>query len=205
MKVIDLAYRGAGVYEGNQNYSSMYEVYEILNRMKIPKIERDARFLETARGRIEALLTVMGNVLDCSRGMPLEKLTEMNWVLELDGLAMFAQSFIVTTILYWIFVYRLNQGHRGGLRQVVILDEATHILHTDFQKAGETPMIDQFLSKVRDTSVGIIFGSQQPTKLTSSAHMARSMSPNREQMMWFNRLPTGHAIVRTHRYPQIRS
>lgn len=220
MKVIDLAYQGAGVYEGADGYPSMYEVFEILKKMQIPKIERDARFLETALGRIEALLTVMGEVLDCSSGMPLEELTDMNWILQLDGLAMFAQSFIVTTILYWIFVYRLNQEQRGGLGQVVILDEAMHVLNKDPHTAGEPPMIDQFLSKVRDTSVGVIFGTQQPSRLTSSAHansatkiafalrdgqdifyIARSMSLNREQMEWFNRLPTGYAIVRTHRYP----
>ena len=67
---------------------------------------------------------VAGNMLDCSKGFPLEKLIDKSVVFELNGLSSELQSLIATILLCRVFNYRIALGERGVLKNVIIFDEA---------------------------------------------------------------------------------
>jgi hypothetical protein len=217
---LDRLYRLKGVDKGSTDYPTFYELYQLLRNTSYKSYSRDARFHETNLGRIKVLLSAIGDVLNCSHGIPLEELCQRNWVLELDGLAGYIQTFLINVLLLRIFKYRIARNERGGLRQVAIFDEGQRIFDRNLETSlKEISIIDQMTAMVREFGLGIIVSTQEPSKLTNSflansytkiafslrngrdiEEAAKCMSLTKEQAEYFNRLERGQAIVRTGKY-----
>lgn len=218
---INELYRTCGVYEGKKEYPSMFELYTLLEKTWIPLYSRDARFQESSLGRMKTALVTLGDVFDCSVGYPIPELIRTNWVLQLHGLASFIQNFLVLSIMYAFFMYRISNNLRSGkLRHVVILDEGKRVADKNQEKNKEIPYTDLLVSQIREFDTGIFLSDQEVTKIAESYkantytkigfslnngsdiwNMARCMSLNREQMEYFNKLKVGQGIVRFGRYP----
>jgi hypothetical protein len=221
MENLDKLYTLYGVYEGKRTYPSLFELYELIDKMWIPAYSRDARFQESSLGRIRTALVTLGDVFDCSRGFPLPELMRTNWVLKLHGLAGFIQNFLVLSILCASFMYRICNNLRGGpLKHAIILDEGKRIADKKLERGPEIPYTDLLISQIREFNTGIFLSDQEISKIAESykantftkmsfslgngndiLDMARCMSLNREQMEYFSKLQVGQAIVRFDRYP----
>lgn len=170
MTRIHRLYELYGIFEGKEKYPSFQELAEVLRYEKQPLVTKQARYLETTINRVEAISLTIGEMLDCSKGLPLEKLLEKNVVIELDGLAEEIQQFLVETILVWIYFYRVSQGDRGKLRHCILFDEARKVFDRNKELSHESgiPIIDYITAKTREFGEALIVGDQELSKLTDS-------------------------------------
>ena len=217
---LDRLYKDYHVYSGQKTYPSMFELYALLKKTSIPAYSRDARFLESALGRIKIVLITLGDVFDCSQGFPISELARTNWVLQLHGLAGFIQNFLILSVMCAIFMYRICDNIRGArLKHLIIMDEGKRIADRNLERGTEIPYTDLLISQVREFETGILLADQEVSKIAQSykantytkigfsqrngidiLEMARCMSLNREQLDYFNKLQVGQAIVRFGRY-----
>ncbi len=119
--------------------------------------------IRTFRGRIKPMLQVLGNMFDCRTGFPMEELLNKNVVLEFDGVSSEIQTFLVTTIFYWIFTYRINNTQRGSLKHCLVFDEAKMVFSKEFA-SGSSPL-SRLVSTAREFGEGLILSDQMPSSL----------------------------------------
>jgi len=91
-------------------------------------------------------------------------------VIELDGLGIEAQNFIISTLLTWIYVHRMSQNERGKLRHIIVFDEAKRIFDVNKERrpVEGIPNIDILTSRIREFGEGLIVADQEISKLTDS-------------------------------------
>ena len=104
-----------GVFEGSDTYPSMITLHEMLDRKsRFKGLTYDERgYIARTKNKTLSSAILLRDVFDCDQGFHLEELLKKNVVFELDGLTDELQSFIVNSILVWIFTYRLEHGERG--------------------------------------------------------------------------------------------
>lgn len=182
-----------GVYHAGINYllEHLDELHEKIEKTgKIPtfkdlfefiKDKKEAtrkrqEYFDVMYNRIRTTCSILGNVLDCEKGMPLEGLLNHPVVIELDQLRADEQNWLVEVMLTFIYAYRMAQAQRGEeLRHVVIVDEAQRIWDANKEwrettREMGTPTINLFPTQFRDFGEGLILTSQEPTKVTQSVH-----------------------------------
>lgn len=133
---------------------------------KILNADFSAKYKErirTFRGRIRPMLQVLGDMFNCRSGFPMEELLNKNVVLEFDGVSSEIQTFLVTTIFYWIFTYRINNTQRGSLKHCLIFDEAKMVFSKEFA-SGSSPL-SRLVSTAREFGEGLILSDQMPSSL----------------------------------------
>jgi hypothetical protein len=199
---------------------SMHELAGMLSNVRHSLITKDSRYLETTRNRVNAMLTTIGCVLDCSSS-PIEELLSKSVVLELDGMAEDVQNFLIESLLAWIYHYRLANNQRGSLRHVIFFDEAKRVFDINKERMPEAgiPTIDLITDRAREFGEAFIVADQEPSKLTDSIKantmtkimlalgsgkdigvMSHSIGLNREQVVFAYRLKTGQGIAKVSGY-----
>jgi hypothetical protein len=130
-------------------------------------------YYDVVLNRLFSTITNLGEMLDCEESMQIEELLKHPCIIELDQLARDEQNLLVEWFLFWIYTYRLAQGHRGSLRHVLIFDEAKRVFdaNKEFRQTaselGVAP-IDIVTDEIRDFGEAIIASDQEPSKLTHS-------------------------------------
>jgi len=137
---------------------------------------RKSEYHDSVENRISTLISIFGDNLNVSEGIPLEKLCDLPCAIELHGLRPAEANWLVELILSWIYFYRLYQDQRGEeLRHVIFVDEC----HRIFDKSKEfretaiemgTPIISIFPSQFRDFGTSLILASQQPSQVMNTVH-----------------------------------
>jgi len=207
---------------GDHAIPSLFDVYDALKKetgnSSLQSTYR-AR-LHTLESRIRPLLRMLGPMLDCQRGYPLEDLLNCNVVLELDGMTLENQDFTVNQFLYSILSYRLQKGQRNRLLHVCLFDECKRVFGKE--KASGNSMISHLVATAREFGEAIVSGDQMPsaigraimancyTKIVlnlSDPHdmkaMASALGLNPAQCRQLSRLPKGLGIVKlAGRYPE---
>lgn len=210
-------YEMYGMFEGKDTYPSLFEFQELLGDTRYSLVTKDARYLETVRNRIDVLILALDKVLDCSDGFPISELLERNVVIELEGLAEDVQNFLTETILVWIYIYRLAQGHRGQLRHCILFDEAKRVFdrNKELNPASGIPIIDIITDRAREFGEALIVADQEPGKLTDSikantltkimlslgsgkdiSEMSHCMGLSEDQMDYSYKLGVGQGIMK---------
>jgi len=124
--------------------------------------------------RLTTMTQVLHDVLDCEQGISIESLLDCPVVIELDMLEEGTASFIISLFLAYILVYRRTQKHRGGLKHLIIFDEAQKVFYkpSDFKSSDFSTMgpsiIDDVPRIIRDYDEGLIFSTQEPSKINDS-------------------------------------
>ena len=136
------------------------ELKKILTGKFSPKYKERVR---TFRGRIKPMLQVLGDMFDCRAGFPMDELLNKNVVLEFDGVSSEIQTFLVTSIFYWIFTYRINNTQRGDLKHCLVFDEAKMVFSKEFA-SGSSPL-SRLVSTAREFGEGLILSDQMPSSL----------------------------------------
>lgn len=154
------------------SYVSLQKVWEIVEGTVEKSYRRD-EYRNVVLNRLTTVTQVLHEVLDCEQGFPISGLLDYPVVIELDGLDEGVANFIVTLVLIYVQEYRKAQLHRGGLRHLIIFDEAHRIFYKPTElrsteaEVGESP-IQQLPRIIRDFDEGLIFSSQEPSKINDS-------------------------------------
>jgi len=139
----------------------------------VEKSYKREEYRSVVLNRLTQLTQVLHEVLDCEQGVEISELLNYPVIIELDGLEEGIANFFVNLFLIYIMQYRMVQQHRGGLRHLIIFDEA----HRVFYKPSELKDTDVVLGPsptqtlprmIRDFGEGLIFSSQEPSKINDS-------------------------------------
>jgi hypothetical protein len=159
----------------------------------------------------------LSEVVNCEESTPIEELLEKNVILELDGLSDTDKTFIIGSLLLWIYYHRLGQPEREVLKHVTVVEEAHHL----FLKTGNKEDItDIIMREIREFGEAMVILDQHPHKMSVSAlgncftrigfstslsqdiaALANSMLLDISQKKYFGMLKLGEAIVKSGRVP----
>lgn len=215
LSLLDCLYREHGVYQGRDSFPTIRELDARLDpanlKEKVPS--QSLQQMCTCRNKTRPMAELLGFMLNGDPGFPLEQLLEKNVVFEFDGLTGEYQEFLVNMILHWVFSYRIDNGHRGGLRHVLVFDEAKMVYAQN--RAAPTAYITRLTSMARELGEGLIVADQMPSSLGEAIKAnvfatvalnlssmkdiqatAYAMGLNEEQRQYLMSLPVGTAIVR---------
>ncbi len=145
------------------------------------------------------------------------KLLRKNVILELDGLSDSDKTFIIGSLLLWIYFYRMQEPEREILKHMIVIEEAHHLL---LRTSKEEDITDVMMREIRELGEGIVILDQHPHKVSVSAlgnvytrigfqtSLSQDFSSlSRSQLIptgnetYYGMLKVGEAIVKTGRVP----
>lgn len=160
----------------------------------------------TFAGGFEAVSTDQSRLVD--------QLLGQNTIFELDGLDENAQQFLVSSIVNWLFHYRLQAPDREVVRLMIIVEEAHHFLYRQENRAKESAM-NRLLRQCREVGIGVVVVDQHPHLISSAAlgntftsiclnlkeptdisRAAAMMLLREDQKRYLNSIPVGDGIVK---------
>jgi len=160
------------LYEEKGKHATLPELYEKMIEAE-ERTRKRQEYFDVVTNRLFSTITNLGEVVNCKRSIPIEVLLKHPVVIELDGLARDEQNLLVEYFLFWIYAYRMAQGHRGRLRHVLIFDKAKRVfdagkeLRQSTTEMGIAP-IDVITDEIRDLGEALLVSDQEPSKLTHS-------------------------------------
>ncbi len=162
-------------YEKTKRIPNLLDLYQLIVETKETSRKR-LDYYDVIYNRMRTITSVIGTVLNCEFGIPLEKLLDHYVILELSQLRPDEQNWLVEVLLMWIYQYRLVQRHRGEhLRHVIILDECHRWFYTGKDYSETTremgmPVTDTFPTQFRDFGEGLICTTNLPSRVSQSLH-----------------------------------
>ena len=153
-----------------EDFPSLQDLLTLLNALKFTSMQREASYLAVVKNRLKTLSIELPNIIKCREGIDIGTLLNRNIVIELDGLGIEAQNFIISILLTWIYLYRMAQNERGKLKHVIVFDEAKRIFDVNKERRPieGIPNIDILTSRVREFGEALIVSDQEFSKLTRS-------------------------------------
>ena len=156
--------------------SSGYPTIRELHDLVVVNEETGRRFSEYREvviNRLASMLIVLKDVLDTETSFPIEKLLQVNVVIELDGLRRDEANLLVEYFLAYIFCYRLANLHRGKIAHLLAFDEASRFFFKGRQFRETTtelgiPFIDTVPQIIRDYKEGLLCAAQEPSLMAHS-------------------------------------
>ena len=159
----------------------------------------------------------MNEVVNSENRIAIEELLKKNVILELDGLSDTDKTFIIGSLLLWIYHFRMSQPEREILKHVCVIEEAHHLL---LKTGKEEDITDVIMREIRELGEAMIVLDQHPHKISVSAlgncftkigfstslaqdisALSNSMLVGNEQKDFFGMLKVGQAIIKSGRTP----
>ena len=159
----------------------------------------------------------LNEVVNSHSHIPIEALLKKNVILELDGLSDSDKTFIIGSLLLWIYFYRMQEPEREVLKHMIVIEEAHHLL---LRTSKEEDITDVMMREIRELGEGIVILDQHPHKVSVSAlgnvytrigfqtslaqdfsSLARSQLIPSGNESYYGMLKVGEAIVKTGRVP----
>ena len=212
---LDELYRDAGVFDGR--VERWPTVSDLLTWLHSRKLTGRAAMWKASAERILQALTYgeFGRVLDTQDRTAVDDLLDGSAVLEMDGLASSAdRTFFAEALTLYLYRTRLAEGPSDRLRNLIVLEEAHHLLLAGQPGSGESGL-ETALRMVREYGMGFVIVDQSPSMLSRTAFantyamfalsqklaadvksMAGAMTLDDDQQTAIKRLPVGHAVVR---------
>ncbi len=215
-------YAQAGVFDHRQQ--RWPTVSDLLAWLRTAKLKGRAAMWQASAERILLSMSYgeFGAVLDTQDNSQVLDLLNHNVVLEMDGLpsssdrTMFSES-----LTLYLYRYRLAQGPRSKLTNLIILEEAHNLLLAKQQGAKES-VLETSIRMIRQYGMGYVFVDQSASLLSKVAFansyatlalsqklrgdiqaLAAAMNLSDEQRDALSTLPIGSAVVRlADEYPE---
>ena len=208
-------YSEFGVFEGTPR--KWPTIIDLLAWLRTVKLKGRAAMWQASAERILVAMTYgeFGAVVNTQDNGHVERLLDHNVVLEMDGLssssdrAMFSEA-----LTLYLYRYRLAQGPRAELTNLIVLEEAHHILA---RKATETKesVLETSIRMIRQYGIGYVFVDQSASLISKVAFansyatlalsqklradiqtMSGAMNLTEEQRDALSTLPIGSAVIR---------
>ena len=125
-KAIDQLYQRFGVYEGSNKYPTFVDVEQLLVKEYVRG--REMLWMSSAK-RAVASLTFKGllrEVLNVQQNTNIDELLKDNVIIEMDNLATLEKTFIVESLMLWLYHFKKTQGKSEKLNHVTVVEEALH-------------------------------------------------------------------------------
>lgn len=208
-------YSKFGVFDGRPK--QWPTIIDLLAWLRTVKLKGRAAMWQASAERILVAMTYgeFGAVVNTQDNTHVAELLEHNVILEMDGLssssdrAMFSEA-----LTLYLYRYRLAQGPCDRLTNLIVLEEAHHILA---RKATETKesVLETSIRMIRQYGIGYVFVDQSASLISKVAFansyatlalsqklrddiqtMAGAMNLTEEQRDALSTLPIGSAVVR---------
>lgn len=192
-------------------------VNDLLGWLRATKLRGRAALWQASAERILLAMTYgeFGDVLNTQDNSHVLDLLNHDVVFEMDGLSSSAdRAMFSEAIAMYVYRYRLAQGPREELTNVIVLEEAHNLLHTT-QPGTKESILETSIRMIRQYGIGYVFVDQSASLLSkvafanSYATMALSqklradvqaisgaMNLTDEQREALSTLPIGTAVVR---------
>lgn len=216
-KGIDQLYRRYRVYEGSKQYPTFVELEQLLVKEYVRG--REMLWMSSAK-RAVASLTFKGilrETLNVHENATIQDLLSQNVVIEMDNLATLEKTFMVESLMLWLYYYKKSRGRTSKLDHVTVIEEAHHVLSARKERAeGEETIIESTLRMIREFGEGVVVIDQEPSKLSESviantntkvcfnlgsgkdiAVMAGAMNLTAQEQRYIDKLRIGEAIVKS--------
>jgi energy-coupling factor transporter ATP-binding protein EcfA2 len=208
-------YSETGVFEGRP--ARWPTIIDLLAWLRTVKLKGRAAMWQASAERILVAMTYgeFGAVVNTQDNSHIEHLLDHNVVLEMDGLssssdrAMFSEA-----LTLYLYRYRLAQGPQEKLTNLIILEEAHHILARRAAEAKES-VLETSIRMIRQYGIGYVFVDQSASLISKVAFansyatlalsqklrgdiqtMSGAMNLTEEQRDALSTLPIGSAVVR---------
>jgi len=220
LRLVTELFKEFGVFDGSENYPSLFDLYEKCKSQKISRFSREAGFRDSIQNRLEAYIITSPELYDCSKGFSLFDLSQKSIVFELSGFPEKQAKFLMSHFLYWLFQHRIaRQEYDQGLRNICIIDECKWLMPPHpANSAIPWPPISYMLAQLRALGVGLIMADQTLAldeslfvnsilKITFGLGSGKDLkkakdifSLDNDQLDYLHRLQRGQAVVR---YPNV--
>ena len=210
-------YEQLGVFRGSDYYPSLVDLYNKIKSYNLRGNYRESQFQQSLCNRLGAYKLVLGETAEYNQGLPVEWLKSTPLVIEFKALSERMARFMVTNLLFSIFMHRIAISERGNcIRNFFLIDEAAAFapkgLTNDTQGISNMEII---LNQAREAGIGITLGTQSLQNLdrailkNSAVKVAmhlgdgedieqakRSFALTQEQSEYISQMDIGEAIVR---------
>jgi len=212
---IDKLYRDAGVYD--RMVIQWPTIPDLLAWLRKAKLKGRAAMWQASAERILLAMTYgeFGRVVDTQNNGQVLGLLEANCVLEMDGLSSNSDRKLFSEALtLYLYRYRLAQGPRAELTNLIVLEEAHNLLLRKATEARES-VLESSIRMIRQYGLGYVFVDQSASLLSQVAFansyatialsqklrgdvqaIAGAMNLTDEQKQALTTLPVGTAVVR---------
>jgi uncharacterized protein DUF87 len=192
-------------------------VADLLAWLRTVKLKGRAAMWQASAERILLAMTYgeFGAVVDTQDNGHVRSLLDQNVVLEMDGLSSQSDRKLFSEALtLYLYRYRLAQGPRKQLTNVIVLEEAHNLLLRKSAEAKES-MLETSIRMIRQYGLGYVFVDQSASLLSQVAFansyatlalsqklkgdvqaIAGAMNLTDEQKQALSTLPIGAAVVR---------
>ncbi len=212
---INHLYSKLDVFDGAA--TSWPTIIDLLAWLRTVKLKGRAAMWQASAERILLAMTYgeFGAVVNTHSNAHVEQLLDHNVVLEMDGLssasdrAMFSEA-----LTLYLYRHRLAQGPCAQLTNLIVLEEAHHILARRSMDTKES-VLETSIRMIRQYGIGYVFVDQSASLLSNVAFansyatlalsqklradvqtMAGAMNLTEEQRDALSTLPIGAAVVR---------
>ncbi|NOG53116.1 MAG: ATP-binding protein [Planctomycetes bacterium] len=212
---LDHLYRQAGV--GTTEQTHWPSVVELLQWLRTVKLKGRAAMWQASAERILLALTYgeFGSVVDTQNNAEVLELLGHDVVLEMDGLSGSSDRVMFSEALtMYLYRYRLSQGPRSKLTNMIVLEEAHNLLLAK-QAGAKESVLESSIRMIRQYGMGYVFVDQSASLLSKVAFansyctmalsqklqadvraISGAMNLTDEQKQALNTLPIGTAVVR---------
>ena len=192
-------------------------VVDLLAWLRGTKLRGRAGMWQASAERILVAMTYgeFGAVVNTQDNSHVLELLDHNVVLEMDGLSSASDRVLFSEALTsYLYRYRLAQGPRDRLMNILVLEEAHNLLMAR-QSGSRESVLETSIRMIRQYGLGYVFVDQSASLLSKVAFansyatialsqklradvqaMAGAMNMNDEQKEALNTLPIGTAVVR---------
>ena len=212
---LDHLYSQFGVFDRTQ--IGWPTITDLLAWLRTAKLKGRAAMWQASAERILLGMTYgeFGAVLNTQDNSHVAELLDHNVVLEMDGLSSSSDRVMFSEALtLYLYRYRLAQGPKDKLTNVIVLEEAHNLLLKKSNESRES-VLETSIRMVRQYGLGYVFVDQSASLLSKVAFansyatialsqklrsdvqtIASAMNLTDEQKQALNTLPIGTAVVR---------
>jgi len=212
---LDHLYSQAGVFD--EQHAHWPTITDLLAWLRTAKLKGRAAMWQASAERILLGMTYgeFGAVLNTQDNSHVAELLDHNVVLEMDGLSSSSDRTMFSEALtLYLYRYRLAQGPRERLTNMIILDEAHNLLLNKSTESRES-VLETSIRMVRQYGLGYVFVDQSASLLSKVAFansyatmalsqklrsdvqtIAGAMNLSDEQREALNTLAIGTAVIR---------
>jgi len=162
LKALDHCYSESGIYQGSNTYPTFQDLKAYFESLRCTA--REAQWLQSVMRTVNGLcFGEMNQVVNAPEPMAVISLLDQNTILELDAVSNADKTFLIETILLWLRHYRLSHPPKKKLENVLIIEEAHHLLR---QMPGEESLVETSLREMRSLGIGLVIVDQMPSLIS---------------------------------------
>jgi len=161
---------------GNQNPITFVDVLRKVDDDKSTR-RRYSEYVDVVRNRIRTLLNTTGECLSCIRGFDIHKLAQTSFVLDLTGLPVEVQTFIISILIITLTHARMALGQIANkLNLAIVLDECMRLFPVSRYGGQDKSLSSLGLisHSVREFGIGLLAATQSPTSISEASVRSQS-------------------------------